>query len=413
VHRRTATLVVLVATLCLALPTAALAVGATLRGPSDGVVTGPTSLDLRIHREPFEAISRIDATLYRGGAPLDGSRARELCEGLRDCPNGSREADYRIPFDPRDGAPFLANGGRTLANGPYELVVGIQVGQEVQQRPLPLTLSVPPAAPSDLRVSTAGTQVSIQWTRGAEPDLAGHRIERSSGSGWARAGEVGGTAEAYVDEPGPGSHRYRVVVIRPNGRGGSYEVTSAEVTATVDAPVTADDRRGDGPERWSGARRRLRPVGGRPRRESEPLDLERSDADAAPRGPPDEGDGAQGDDARAGSSRASGAAAPRRSFQAPSVNLDRDGADTPPVPWDDPEYFQETLDYDDAVAAAPRERGDDGEGNEVLEALLAVPGMGSLTGGLDDSRFAIPIAGGLLMTAIGLHLWRWLKLPVV
>jgi hypothetical protein len=404
VHRRTATLVVLVATLCLALPTAALAVGATLRGPSDGVVTGPTSLDLRIHREPFEAISRIDATLYRGGAPLDGSRARELCEGLRDCPNGSREADYRIPFDPRDGAPFLANGGRTLANGPYELVVGIQVGQEVQQRPLPLTLSVPPAAPSDLRVSTAGTQVSIQWTRGAEPDLAGHRIERSSGSGWARAGEVGGTAEAYVDEPGPGSHRYRVVVIRPNGRGGSYEVTSAEVAATVDAPVTVDDRRGEDP---SDGRERGDDSGpsedGRAG-ESEPLDLERSDADV------DEGDGAQGDDARAGSSRASGAAAPRRSFQAPSVNLDRDGADTPPVPWDDPEYFQETLDYDDAVAAAPREGGDDRDGNEVL---LAVPGMGSLTGGLDDSRFAIPIAGGLLMTAIGLHLWRWLKLPVV
>jgi hypothetical protein len=401
VHRRTAALVVLVATLCLALPTAALAAGATLRGPSDGVVTGPTSLDLRIHREPFEAISRIDVTLHRGGAPVDGSRARELCEGLRDCPNGSREADYRIPFDPRDGSPFLADGGRTLANGAYEVVVGIQVGQEVQQRPLPVTLSVPPAAPTELTAGASGPEVSIQWTRGSEPDLSGHRIERSSGNGWTSAGEIGGTANAFVDEPGPGTHRYRVVVIRPNGRGGSYEVTSREVTATVDAPTTANgdgadpvtDHRdgGDDPD-----------VDGAGDRQADELDLERAD------GRDGEGDGrrAEGDANR----RASSTASPRRSSEAPSVNLDRETAGTPATPWDDPEYYRETLDYDDAVAAAPDQPT---ERRDAGEVLLSIPGVGAMSGGLADSRVAVPIAGGLLMTAIGLHLWRWLKLPVV
>jgi hypothetical protein len=60
VHRRTAALVVLVAAFCLALPTAALAAGATLRGPSDGVVTGPTSLDLRVTASRSRPSARID-----------------------------------------------------------------------------------------------------------------------------------------------------------------------------------------------------------------------------------------------------------------------------------------------------------------------------------------------------------------
>jgi hypothetical protein len=407
VHRRIAATAALVAVLALALPTAALAAGATLRGPTDGVVSGPTSLDVRIHREPFEAISAIDVTLRRGAAPLQGSRAHPLCEGLRDCPNGQREADYRIPFDPRDGSPFLTNGGRVLANGAYELVVAIQVGRETQQRALPVTISVPPAAPGDVRARASGQDVTVQWRAGAEPDLAGFRVERSSGNGWTRAGEVDGAATSYVDRPGPGDHRYRVVVIRPDGRGGSYEVTSSEASVSVAAPAPADeagggsgadqaddrDTGGDDGEA-TGAR------AGDDRRREAPADDATFDVESRDRD--------EADTDAAGATPTAGTSG-RRSFEAPSVNLRRDEADTPGLPADDPDFFRETLDYGDAEAVASGQRGQGGDRGEVL---LSVPGMGALTGGMDDSRFAVPIAGGLLMTAIGLHLWRWLKLPV-
>jgi hypothetical protein len=411
VHRRTAALAALVAALALLLPATAIAAGATLRGPADGVVSGPTSLDVRVTREPFEAITAIDLGLRRGGAPIEASSTRRLCEGLRDCPNSEGSADFRIPFDPRTGSPFLpTSSARILPNGAYELRVSIEVGRDVQERSLHLTLSVPPASPSDVRASASGQQVSVEWGRASEPDLEGYRIERAAGGGgWSNRAQLGASSTAFVDDPGPGSHRYRVVVLRPDGKGGTYEVTSREVNVTVadpprDASSQGQESDGNGHADWDqdGAG-------------SEGGAL----ADGADGGANDGIGGDTADDASsegdavdlsAGSGSGSSGSTQRRSAQAPSFNLNRSGANTPSLPWNDPEYYQEELAYDASETADPSERSTRSSGDG--EVLLSIPGVGAFGGGTDGDRAAVPIAGGLLMTAMGLHLWRWLKVPL-
>jgi hypothetical protein len=412
VHRRTAALAALVAVLALLLPATAIAAGATLRGPADGVVSGATSLDVRITREPFEAISAIDLGLRRGGAPVDGSTTRRLCEGLRDCPNSERAADFRVPFDPRTGSPFLPSAAaRMLPNGVYELRVSIEVGPDIQERSLELTLSVPPATPSDVRASASGQQVTVEWGRAPEPDLAGYRIERASGGGsWSSRGQLGASSTAFADEPGPGGHRYRVVALRPDGKGGTYEVTSRDVGVTVTEPPQDDasqgsddgygsdpdgsDQTGEGPDGDVSADGSFGAAG-------DGSDRDTTD-DTASGG---DGAGLAGD-----SGTRSFGSSQRRSAQAPSFNLNRSGANTPSLPWDDPDYFQEELAYDAPGTADPSERATRSSGDG--EVLLSIPGVGAFGGGADGNRAAVPIAGGLLMTTMGLHLWRWLKVPL-
>jgi hypothetical protein len=400
VHRRTAALAVLVAAWSLLLPTAVLAAGASLRGPADGVVDGPTSLDLRVTREPFEAITAIDVGLRRGGAQVDGTRPQRLCEGFSDCPNGQRSADYRIPFDPRTGAPFLPEGSaRILPNGPHELRVSIQVGRDVQDRSLELILSVPPSAVTDVRATAEDQVVALRWSKAPEPDVAGYRVERASDqAGWSPVADLAPSASSFADEPGPGTFRYRLVTLRPDGKGGSYEVTSKDVRVTVTArPAEAgDDPRGD--DGMDGEGRDGEAPGSVTDGVEDADDLEGGDLESSE-------DLAADDEPSSGSGTGTATnRTARTGLQAPS--FDRGGARTPTLPWDDPDFFQETLDYDDPIAAD--RAGDEDRG----EVLLSIPGMGALSGGLDAHRAAVPVAGGLLMTTVGLHLWRWLKVPL-
>jgi hypothetical protein len=398
VPRRTVGLVVLVAAIALVLPAGALAAGAALRSPADGVVNGPTSLDLRITREPYEAITAIDVGLRRGDAAVDGGTVERLCEGLRECPNADRAADYRIAFDPRTGAPFLsAETARILPNGSYELRVGIELGHTTEQQALPLTLSVPPSTPTDVRATVSGPRVGVRWSPAPEPDVAGYRVERSTeGGGWTSAGEVASSATDLSDAPGPGSHRYRVVALRPDGKGGTYEVTSRDVQVTV-----AGTARGDA----------AGPAGGDP---AEPDAETEEGRDPAEGGDGDGTDAAGeadvvGEDADVAATGPAGAAGPAGAWAPraiPTIGLDR-RARTPTMSGDDPGTFRETLAYDGAERVDDRRHpADDGE------VLLSVPGAGAF-GGLDgDRRLAVPFAAGLLMTATGLHLWRWVKLPL-
>jgi hypothetical protein len=399
VHRRTAALAVLVAALSLALPTAVLAAGATLRDPADGVVDGARDLHLRVTRDPFEAITAIDVGLRRGDAPVEGSRQLRLCESLGECPNRERSADYRIPFDPRTGAPFLPEDvARILPNGVHELRVAIQVGRDVQVRDLELVLSVPPTAPSEVRATVEDEVVALQWTRAPEPDVAGYRVERAGEQGsWSSVAVLAPSAASYADEPGAGTHRYRVVSLRPNGQGGTYEVTSRDTDVTV-AARAADTAAGDAGDEGGDPGRGDPDGGSRDDRTGEGAGDD--DLDGDPNDDDAEGDAAE--DGRGPGSSATRTA--RTGLTAPS--FERGGARTPSLPWDDPDFFQETLDYDDPVAAGSA--GDRGDG----EVRLSVPGVGALTGGIDGTRAAVPVAGGLLMTAIGLHLWRWLKVPL-
>jgi hypothetical protein len=394
VHRRTAAIAALVAAFTLALPTAVLAAEVALRAPVDGVVTGPTDLEVRLTREPFEAITAADAGLRRDGKPLDGSRSVILCEGWRSCPNSETSSDHRIPFDPRTGTPFLPeDAARILPNGLYELRVTITVNNAAEQRSLELTLSVPPSAATDVQASAERGTVSLRWTRAPEPDITGYRVERrTEPAGWTAVGDVSASASTFADEPGAGTHRYRLVTLRPKGEGGTYEVTSSDAEVTVAAAASDAD-------------------GGRDRTDGGEGDATGSGSggeDAT--GHDEDGEGTEEDREAATASSSRSRSVSQRSasgLQAPTFQ--RGTARTPGVPGDgqDPDFFEETLSYDgDPIAAERPDRDDRGE------VLLSVPGVGSLSGALDDQQAAVPIAGGLLMTAIGLHLWRWLKLPV-
>jgi hypothetical protein len=393
VHRRTAAIAALVAAFTLALPTAVLAAEVALRAPADGVVTGPTDLEVRLTREPFEAITAADAGLRRDGKQLDGSRSVVLCEGWRSCPNSEPSSDHRIPFDPRTGAPFLPEDvARILPNGLYELRVTITVNNAAEQRSLELTLSVPPSAATDVQASAERGTVSLRWTRAPEPDVTGYRVERRTESaGWTAVGDVSASASTFADEPGAGTHRYRLVTLRPKGEGGTYEVTSPDVEVTVAAAPSDADGGRDGTDGEEGDATGDGTGGG---------DAPGHDEDGA---------GTEEGEADTASSSSSRSVSQRSTSGLQAPTFQRGTARTPGVPGDDhdPDFFEETLSYDgDPIAAQRPDRDDRGE------VLLSVPGIGSLSGALDDQQAAVPIAGGLLMTAIGLHLWRWLKLPV-
>jgi hypothetical protein len=395
VHRRTAALVVLVAALALLLPSTVLAAGAALRGPADGVVTEAATLDVRVTREPYEAVTAIDLGLRRGAAPVEGSVAKRLCEGLRECPNAEGSADYRVPFDPRTGEPFLRpDDARILPNGAYSLQVSIVVGRDVEEHALDLLLSVPPSSPADVRAAASGQRVDLAWRRAPEPDVAGYRIERAGEGGrWEDRGQVAASTDAFVDEPGPGTHRYRVVSLRPDGRGGTYRAASREVGVTVEAPPADTAAGGDEVSGEGGGAA---------------ADGSGEDAPVDAPGPGADGDGGtDGDVAEADAPRRSGARSgdSGRARLVPSVDLDRGGADTPSLPWDDPDHYEETLAYGGPDREDPSADRDE-------DVLLSVPGLGSFGGGVDTERAAVPIAAGLLMTAVGLHLWRWLRVPL-
>ncbi|MEX0836674.1 MAG: hypothetical protein WD010_11315, partial [Nitriliruptor sp.] len=146
-------------------------------------------------------------------------------------------------------------------------------------------------------------------------------------------------------------------------------------------------------------------------------------ADGSGSGDGESGDGSGGDrDGDAAGTADGPRRSPSRSLdlsprtgRAPSVSLGRGGSGVPELPGVG-DIFRGSLDYglDDPEAADAR--GDAPAPGDDDEVVLSAPGngAGSFVGRLTDpNRIAVPIAGGLLMTAISLHLWRWLRVPIV
>ncbi|MCP4662251.1 MAG: hypothetical protein GY856_43165, partial [bacterium] len=69
----------------------------------------------------------------------------------------------------------------------------------------------PPGTPRDLAAATAGADVSLTWTPGAAPDLAGYIVYKLGDEGWERK-NAQLLVEAGFSDPGlrNGSHHYRV-----------------------------------------------------------------------------------------------------------------------------------------------------------------------------------------------------------
>jgi hypothetical protein len=402
VVRRLPHVVALTAIVLLSVPTAASAAySARVEAPDNAIVTGAKEIQVRVSRDLTDsAVTDLRVRLASGGE-------LQPTECVRDCDRRDRDPVFGFELDPRSGAPF---GTSALANGPLEFegIISREVGGDRSVGTLTVTLRVPGSAVGGLAATAEDGTVRLAWRRASEPDIQGYRIERCGGacdaSGrWDALDTASASASSHSDQPDPGEYSYRVVTIRDGGDGGdrTIETVSSPVTTTVE-PVARTN--GDGSGNGNGNGNGGNGSGGADG------DGVGDGTDPSPRTPPSPDPANGGSDGARRSSRAPEI----RSGSAPSISRDRTTAGVPAVP-DVADVFEEELDYSDldleepgTDRTVPALDGDD-------EVILGAPGTGDGTflGALTDpNRVAVPIAGGLLMTAIGLHLWRWLRFPL-
>ncbi|MFA9432521.1 hypothetical protein [Egicoccus sp. AB-alg2] len=374
--------------LLLALPVAAGAAGAALRAPADGVVTGAGDLVVRVTTDRMEVLEHIEVSLRRGDAEVTDAQRPVLCDGREAC--SQREADHVLAFDPRSGAPFLTDTARILPNGSYVLRLHLArpLARERDTLDLPITLSAPPSAPADVVGDLDGDEVVLRWAPAPEPDVTGYRVEHARNGDWAVLADLPADATTLGDRPGPGRHAYRLVALRPDGRGATYEAASPEVVVEV-APSTGAGPAPDDPAA----------VGDGASRDGSGGDPAGGDGESQPNPEAGAGDGTHRDadgrpDARP---RATPPDVPTGSADIPSLETDPRTATSDGATQDDD--FGRTLDYGDRSEVEP-------DGEVVVASPETRAARGGWSGGGDA---VLPVAGGLLFTAAGLRLWRWTR----
>ncbi|MEX1177927.1 MAG: hypothetical protein WEB09_05660 [Nitriliruptor sp.] len=409
--RRTLRLAAIVVLLVLTMPSAAFAeYSVELVSPASGVVSGSGEVQIRVAREPLDSeVRSVRVRAARGGGDAHQLTCLSGCD--------TRQPVYGFAFDPRRGDPF---GVGPMSNGAFqfETLVSPALGEDRNVGTLTLQLRVPGSAVSGLSTSVDDQQVRLAWSRAPEPDIDGYRVERCrggcGGDGWSARGErLSASASSFEERVRPGTYSYRVVTIRSNGGDGTIETVSSAVTAEVEEPpaptpddtetpdAPGDDGDGDGDADGDAGDRDDGATG----RDDDGDDGPDRDRD----GDDEDGDGGTA----GGSSDRSFSTSRTRTGRAPSVSFG--GQRGVPALPDAADVFRGSLDYglDDPETADAR--GDAPGPGDDDEVVLSAPGgsSGSFLGRLTDpNRIAVPIAGGMLMTAIGLHLWRWLRVPV-
>jgi hypothetical protein len=340
----------------------------------------------------------------RLGQPSPPLTCQEGCDEA-----GSRSYLYGgVLWSPRSGAPFGTGG---LPNGSYELRALIeQSGGSPTAQPAPVVVSLPPSAVTNLAASIQDRTVQLSWNRAPEPDVVGYRLERRRPNDtWTVIDTLSPSTQRATDRPGTGTFEYRVITLRPNGTGtATLEAPSAVVSVTIrpepspsptspqpgggDVPPGADDGASPAPDGGDGQA----PDG---------------DASAGSDGRTDaSGTTRSNTSGRSSGSRPAAARAPSLSAlrgNLPSLPSAAAGGGQP----DAEVYYGERqgvgeLDYSDLDPVS--EATEDPEGEIVLEA----GGLRSLDRIVDPERVAVPVAFGLLFTVVGLHLWRWLRVPI-
>lgn len=368
----------------------ATAAQSTLVSP-DGDVTKATAIEVELERDfGAERFSEVHASLHRDDERL-GRRVELVCEG--ECDPTDRRVLFTLPgderFDPASGEPFGADG--PLANGGYVLEVELFKDSNFQSDQTfehELHLAVRPTAPADLGASVDDDEVELTWSPSPEPDIEAYRVERHDGDDWEEIAVTSGST--VVDEPGEGEHRYRVVAERPDGHGDTLTTASDELGVEIETDDEGEDDDGDEGDGEEDGQRDGDDG-------ADPADDDGAD-DADQSADDGDGDSSSSQD-RSGSGSGS-ASAPETggngSGGIPDL-AERDG--------DDGDYSEE-LDYGGLES--------DREADGADDVQIATPSgwRGSVDRILDAERIAVPIATGLVMTATGLHLWRWLRIPV-
>ena len=376
-------------------PAAADAASAVLLAPADGIVTGAGDLAVRVTTESSEVLERIEASLRQGGGEVAGAVRVALCDDRETC--SRRDGDYRFGFDPATGAPFLTGEqARTLANGAY--VVRLHLTRpgtsDRETLDVPLTVSAPPAAPADVTADVQGSEVHLRWRPAPEPDVTGYRVEQARNGDWDAVAELPPDAGVIVDRPGLGRHAYRLVTLRPDGRGATYEAASPEVVVDVRSSTTGGSTPGSSTPGSS--------TGG-----------ETSGGGTSADGT--SGNGTAGNGTSGGGTSADGPAVPPGPPASDGADVTSGGAATSGTPGDG---GVPTL--EDAPAATATEAGTPAgdqapdtapdpatpTGTPTDDVHLAAPAARA-GGWVARGQVLVPLAGGLLFAAAGFGVWRW------
>ena len=316
-------------------------------------------------------------------------------------------------FDPATLAPFASGGSR--CNGAYGMQVrpqGADWGGGIG-----VVVSIDPSAPTDVTATVTGGQVEVSWRGAPQPDVTGYTVQRRqdfTGS-WDTVTEVGAQTTTVVDGDAPtGNTQYRVATFRGDG----FD-SNAPVAACTDAqrdlvaaasPVTVQV-----PEPSSSPS-----DGGSASPGSDDSDDSGGGSSGSPNdGADGEGDGAGGEGDGGDEDASSGSPQPSPRRRAPATSVQSGSAPTVSVPDvsspsgrpapdethdGDGEGFSEELDFGE-LQGESRASGDDEVAGTVS---LDVPGGGSDTE-LALRRVLVPVAGGMIMLAFGLHLRRWTR----
>ncbi len=159
-------------------------------------------------------VKRVDLRLTQDGQAIASGSAPTTLPCVEGCEEGGATIWGGRTYDPTLGAPFSPT---PQCNGQWMLQPRIDGGAWLQGSPF--TLSAPPKAPANVKITVSDDVATITWTPDRSPDVVFHRVERSTGGGpFVVLAEFAGVADRYEDKSlTKGEHIYRVVAARPDG----------------------------------------------------------------------------------------------------------------------------------------------------------------------------------------------------
>jgi hypothetical protein len=428
-RRRAVVVTALVATVMVLPVSAAHAATSAVSSPEAGAVfmdtTEPVAIRATVQRGLFEARpSTVTARLVaQDGTPIAGSQSVELTMigescGVVNCTSTweVRSGDNPVLFNPATLQPFAS---MPSCNGGYGIQVAL--GGSDSWSGNGFTISRAPGSPTPVKVATKVGQATVSWQPPSQPDVTGYTIEqRRSGSGsWNEVATVGPSTTSFTQKNlAPGTIEYRVRAWRGNGQNEEGQTLapcadtelnlasawSSTASGTVPSSSTSPSP-GDGSTEPGDD-------------ETEPTDesTEPTDESTEPTDestePTDESTDPEPEASPSPTARprtATRAAPPRveseerRDVEAPEISQ----------PERRERFFGDDEEYSEELDFGAFDPGD--TDREPGTVTIQVPGgLQSVLGEqLDLERALAPVAGGMILLSLGLHLWQWTRRGLV